>query len=280
MKSNISKIFIAVLLTISFQQTVKAGFPIGNGRWLLVPTYTKYHADGYWDNTGIFNNFANKGRYESDYFGLFGGVGIGRDVDLIFNIPYVQQRYLENGEIKESLSSVGDVSVGLSYFINHFDYYKHLSITGSLIFPAYPAIEQTYLLPGFNSSGGEIKMGLAGTNTNYLKDTYYDVEAGIRTYFNAGGPTMFFANATLGVPFNEDWKLSGTLNFVSSNSSTGFLTPTNIFINRDFSYFRGNISLGRRINRNITWFASIFRDFTGRSIGQGQGFSTYMVFKF
>ena len=280
MKSNISKIFIAVLLTISFQQTVKAGFPIGNGRWLLAPTYNKYHADGYWDNTGIYNNFANKGRYESDYFGLFGGVGIGRDVDLVFNIPYVQQRYLENGQIKESLSAVGDVSVGLSYFINHFDYYKHLSITGSLIFPAYPSIEQTYLLPGFNSTGGEIKMGLAGTNTNYLKDTYYDVEAGIRTYFNAGGPTMFFANATLGVPFNEDWKLSGTLNLLSSNSSTGFLTPTNIFINRDFSYFRGNISLGRRINRNITWWVSIFRDFTGRSIGQGQGFSTFMVFKF
>lgn len=280
MKSNISKIFIAVLFTISFQQTVKAGFPIGNGRWLLAPTYTKYHADGYWDNTGIYNNFANKGRYESDYFGLFGGVGIGRDVDLIFNIPYVQQRYLQNGQVQESLSSVGDVTVGLSYFINHFDYYKHLSITGSLIFPAYPSIEQTYLLPGFNSTGGEIKMGLAGTNTNYLKDTYYDVEAGIRTYFNAGGPTMFFANATLGVPFNEDWKISGTLNLLSSNSSTGFLTPTNIFINRDFSYFRGNISLGRRINRNITWFVSIFRDFTGRSIGQGQGFSTFMVFKF
>ncbi|MBS4042314.1 MAG: hypothetical protein KGZ59_00665 [Chitinophagaceae bacterium] len=280
MKSNILKIFATLFLSISFLQTVKAGFPVGNGRWLLSPTYTRYFADGYWDNTGIFNNFENKGRYQSDYFGLYGGIGIGRDVDLVFNIPFVQQRYLENGQIQESLQAVGDITVGLSYFLNHFDYYKHLSITGSLIFPAYPSIEQTYLLPGFNSTGGEIKMGLAGTNTNTLKDTYYDVEAGIRTYFNAGGPTMFFANATLGVPFNEDWKLSGTFNLVSSNSSTGFLTPTNIFINRDFSYLRGNISLGRRINRNITWFASIFRDFTGRSIGQGQGFSTYMVFKF
>ena len=280
MKSNILKIFVALVLSISFLQTVKAGFPVGNGRWLLSPTYTRYFADGYWDNTGVFNNFTNKGRYESDYFGLYGGVGIGRDVDLVFNVPFVLQRYMENGQVQESLSTVGDVTVGLSYFLNHFDYYKHLSITGSLIFPAYPSIEQTYLLPGFNSSGGEIKMGLAGTNTSTLKDTYYDIEAGIRTYFNAGGPTMFFANATLGVPFNEDWKLSGTFNLVSSNSSTGFLTPTNIFINRDFSYFRGNISLGRRINRNITWFASIFRDFSGRSIGQGQGFSTYMVFKF
>lgn len=280
MKSNILKIFATLFLSLSFLQTVKAGFPVGNGRWLLSPTYTRYFADGYWDNTGIFNNFENKGRYQSDYFGLYGGIGIGRDVDLVFNIPFVQQRYLENGQIQESLQAVGDITVGLSYFLNHFDYYKHLSITGSLIFPAYPSIEQTYLLPGFNSTGGEIKMGLAGTNTNTLKDTYYDVEAGIRTYFNAGGPTMFFANATLGVPFNEDWKLSGTFNLVSSNSSTGFLTPTNIFINRDFSYLRGNISLGRRINRNITWFASIFRDFTGRSIGQGQGFSTYMVFKF
>ena len=280
MKSKIFKQFLVLAFVVSFQQNVFAGFPVGNGRWLLSPTYTKYYANGYWDNTGIYNNFANNGRYESDYFGLFGAIGVGRDVDLVFNIPYVQQRYLESGVVKESLSSVGDVSVGLSYFLNHFDYFKHLSITGSLIFPMYPSIEQTYLLPGFNSTGGELKMGIAGTNTNQLKDTYYDVEAGVRTYFNAGGPTMFFANATLGVPFNDTWKLSGTLNLLSSNSSTGYLTPTNIFINRDFSYFRGNLSLGYRINRNMTLWGSIFRDFTGRSIGQGQGFSAFIVFKF
>ena len=280
MKSKILKPILALAFLVMFHKESFAGFPIGNGRWLLAPTYIKYSANGYWDNASIFSNFNNNGRYESDYFGLFGGIGIGRDVDFVFNIPYVQQRFLSNGNIQEQLSTVGDVSVGLSYFINHFDYYKHLSITGSLIFPMYPTIEQTYLMPGFNSTGAEVKLGLAGTNTNVLKDTYYDIEAGIRSYFNAGGPTQFFANATLGVPFNEEWKISGTLNLVSSNSSDNFKVPTNIFINRDFSYLRGNISIGKRINRNMTLWGSIFRDLSGRSIGQGQGFSAYIVFKF
>ena len=37
--------------------------------------------------------FANNGRYQSNYLGLYGGYGIGRDVDLVFNIPYVTQSY-------------------------------------------------------------------------------------------------------------------------------------------------------------------------------------------
>jgi len=134
MKKGIFKSLVIVSLFLMMQKDSFAGFPIGNGRWLLVPTYTHYAADGYWNNNGVFSNFANNGRYESNYLGLYGGVGVGRDLDLLFNVPYITQRYIENGSVTESLSSLGDVSVGLSYFINHFDYYKHLSITGSLIF--------------------------------------------------------------------------------------------------------------------------------------------------
>lgn len=248
-----------------------------------MPTYTRYTADGYWDKSGVASNFANGGRYQSNYLGLYGGYGIGRDLDLVFNIPYVTQSYLENGVKLEQLSAVGDVSVGLSYFLNHFDYYKHLSITGSLIFPMYDNVPNTYLLPGFGSAGAEVKMGFAGTNTQKLKDVYYDIEAGVRHYFNAGGPTVLFANATIGVPINEDWKISGTLNAVSASSNGANLVTSpayNPFINRDFSYFRGTVALGRRLDRNITLWGSVFRDFSGTSIGQGQGFSVFAVIKF
>lgn len=269
MKNRIFKTLVTLAAFVAMQQESFAGFPIGNGRWLLVPTYTRYTAQSYWDANGVTKNFDASGRYQSNYLGLFGGYGIGRDVDLVFNIPYVTQSYFENGSKIEQLSSVGDVSVGLSYFLNHYDYYKHLSITASLIFPMYDNIPNTYLLPGFGSAGAEVKLGLAGTNTQKLKDTYYDVEGGIRHYFNAGGPTMLFANATFGVPINEDWKISGTLNAVSASSNGANSTSSaayNPYINRDFSYLRGTIGLGRRLDRNITLWGSIFRDFTGTSI--------------
>jgi hypothetical protein len=281
MKNRIFKTILTVAIVLCFTQSSYAGFPIGNGRWLLVPTYTRYTADSYWNATGISTPYPNNGRFTSNYFGLFGGVGIGRDVDLLFNIPTVSQRYTENGvDIETPLQTTGDIVVGLSYFLNHYDYYKHLSITGSLIVPTYPSIEGTNLLPGYASVGFEAKIGLAGTNTKSLKDTYYDLEAGFRNYFNAGGPTQFFTNATLGVPINDgDWKISGTLNFLTSSSSLNNYSKT-LLINKDFTYLRGSMSLGKRLDRNVSLWASIFKDFTGRSIGQGQGFSIFAVIKF
>lgn len=281
MKNKLIKSLLTIGLVILMQQDSFAGFPIGNGRWLLVPTYTRYTADSYWDATGISTPYPNNGRFTSNYFGLFGGVGIGRDVDLLFNLPAVSQRFTENGVDAETpLQTTGDLTIGLSYFLNHFDYYKHLSITGSIIVPTYPAIEGTNLLPGYASVGLEAKIGLAGTNTKNLKDTYYDLEAGLRSYFNAGGPTQFFANATLGVPIDDgSWKISGTLNFLTSSSSSNNYSKT-LLINKDFTYLRGSMALGKRLDRNVSLWASIFKDFTGRSIGQGQGFSIFAVIKF
>ncbi|MFY7965593.1 MAG: hypothetical protein ACOVO1_11895 [Chitinophagaceae bacterium] len=283
MKNRILKCLLTIALFLTMQQDSFAGFPIGNGRWLLVPTYTRYTADSYWNATGSTVPYPNNGRFQSNYFGLFGGVGIGRDLDFLFNLPYVSQRFTENGvDAQSPLQTTGDMTLGLSYFLNHYDYYKHLSVTGSLIIPTYPSslATQTDLIPGYASVGLEGKIGLAGTNTKSLKDTYYDVEAGLRTFFNAGGPTQFFANATFGVPINEgDWKVSGTLNFISSSSSAAN-SPIPLLINKDFSYLRGSLALGKRLDRNLSLWGSIFRDFTGTSIGQGQGFSVFLVIKF
>jgi protein XagA len=282
MKNRIFKTLLIMLLSIGLYQQSFAGFPIGPGRWLLVPTYTNYTANSYWDANGTLKNYTNQGSFNSNYLGLYGGIGIDRDLDLLFNIPYVSNKFIENGQVVEGpLQTTGDIVIGLSYFLNHFDYYKHLALTGSIIIPTYPLIDSTTLLPGFASVGAEIKLGLAGTNTKRLKNTYYDLEAGIRSYFNAGGPTQFFTNATFGVPMGEDWKISATLNGVwSSGSSSSTAKALTQYVNKDFSYIRGSIALGRRLDRNITLWVSAFKDLTGTSIGQGQGFSIFAVIKF
>lgn len=283
MKNKLIKIIGVLAIIISMQQQCFAGFPIGNGRWLLVPTYTRYTANSYWDANGAINQFSNNGVYTSNYLGLYGGFGIGRDVDFIFNIPFVSQSYTENGiDVYTPISYTGDVTVGLCFFLNHFDYYKHLSVTTSLIVPTYPYDANQALLPGFGATGAEVKMGFCGTNTTSWPGTYYDLELGVRNYFADGGPFQFFGNATLGVPIGEEtgWTASGTLNFVTSSSSAGFKTPTNMYINRDFAYLRAQLGIGKRLNRNVTLWASIFKDIMGRSIGQGSGFSLTAVFKF
>lgn len=285
MKKNLKIVFVAAII-MSFANNCFAGYPIGQGRWLLVPTYTRYESSSYWNRNGVSVSPTNPNdNFISNYFGLYGGTGVGRDVDLVFNIPYVNNVSTTSNITDGPLNTTGDITVGLAWFLNKYDYYKFLTLTTSIIIPGYNNI-QTNLLPGFASVGAEVKLGLCGTNTTTLKNSYYDMEVGLRKYFNRGEPTQFFANATMGMPLdeNQDWKITGILNYVNSfsNSTTTSSTTTNLnpFLNRDFSYLRAQTGIGRRITRNITLWATIFKDIAGTNIGQGSGFSIYSVIKF
>lgn len=255
-----------------------AGFPIGRGKYLLVPSYNLYQAKGFWDRDGNFTNFSNNGRFTSHFFSLYGGFGISDKVDFVATLPYVIQRRQENN-FAEQNSSFGDAMVGLSYLLNSFDYYKFLTFTGSLIVPLYGNNINKLPFTGFQQVGAEAKFGLSGTNRERLRNTYYDVAAGVRQYFSAEGPTQLFLDAIFGVPL-DDWnKLTFSMNGVSSTSSSNVFNPNNLFLNRQFSYFRLGMGYGRKIDQNYQVFVNIFSDITGRNTGRGSGGSISLVAK-
>ncbi|MDE3235077.1 MAG: hypothetical protein KGO81_03905 [Bacteroidota bacterium] len=274
-------LFVLVLSCCSF--LAKAGFPVGKGHWLLSPTYNYYSASGYWNAQRTYTAYTNNGRFSSNYFGLYGKYGINRNWELVFNVPFAIQTYSETNYLSQT-SSMGDATVGLSYYTNMNDYTKHFSITGSLILPLYQNINfaptgsnVTTPIIGFQSVGGELKLGFAGNAQNTSRSVYYDLEAGVREYFSTLGPTQTFFNATLGVPLDDDWKLFGTLNGVSSNSTA---TTAIDNINRDFGYFRMTAGAGLRVSKTSQLYASVFQDVSGRNIGRGHGFSLFAVIKF
>jgi len=68
------KLLVAISLFIVVQSF--AGFPIGRGKYLLVPSYNLYQAKGYWDKDGNYTAFSNNGKFSSHYFSIYGGFGI------------------------------------------------------------------------------------------------------------------------------------------------------------------------------------------------------------
>ena len=112
MKKLLSLIVIAFIANTAY-----AGFPIGRGKYLLVPSYNLYTTKGYWDASGTYIPFSNGGRFASHYFGIYGGIGIGERLDFVGNISYIMQRKLETN-LAQSNSSFGDASFGLSYLLN------------------------------------------------------------------------------------------------------------------------------------------------------------------
>jgi protein XagA len=270
------KLLVAIALFIAVQSF--GGFPIGRGKYLLVPSYNLYQAKGYWDKDRNYTAFSNNGKFSSHYFSIYGGFGISDKVDFVANLPYVIQRRQESNFVEQN-SSFGDATVGLSYLLNSFDYYKFLTVTGSLIIPLYSNNSGKLPYTGFQQVGAEVKLGFSGTNRERLRNTYYDVTAGLRQFFSSEGPTQLFLDALFGVPLDDLNKLTFSINAVNSTSSSNVFNPNNLFLNRQFSYFRLSTGYGRKIDQNYQIFFTIFSDITGKNTGKGGGGSISLVAK-
>ena len=180
------------------------------------------------------------------------------------------------------MSGLGDATIGLSKFLNDFDDDRHVSITGSLIIPLYTNQGSPYPNIGYQSFGGELKLGFSGNGRGGFRNPYYDIDFGVRQYFNGDGPTQLFANITGGVPIDDYWKLSGTLSGVNSISNATTTTTSNVFYNynKSFSYVRLAANIGRTINENTSIWGGIYTDVLGASVGKGSGLSLSAVIKF
>lgn len=269
---------LTLVLFALISSAVYAGFPIGRGKYLIVPSYNLYTAKGYWNESGSYTDYTNSGRFASHYFGLYGGVGLTEKLDFVGNVNYTIQRKMETN-FTEQNASLGDATIGLQYLMNSFDYYKFLTVTGSLIVPLYQNNPAKLPYTGFQQVGGEVKMAFSGTNRERLKNTYYDVNFGVRQYFSAEGPTQVFLDALFGVPLDEMNKLTFSLGGVQSNSSTAIFNSNNLSANRSFSYFRLTTGYGRKIDQNYQLFITIFTDVTGKNTGKGGGGSISIVAK-
>ncbi len=270
------KKLVALILVVLLVNVAKAGFPIGRGKYLIVPSYNLYMAKGYWDANGNYFAYSNNGRFASHYFGLYGGIGIGEKLDFVGNISYVMQRKLETGSTQTN-SSLGDASFGLSYLLNTFDYSKFLTVTGSLIVPLYSNDVNKTPYTGFQQVGGEVKFTYSGSNGERYSNTYFDINLGVRQYFSPEGPTQVFGDALLGIPLDEDNKLTFQLAGTKSTSTQTLFNPNNLFLNRQFNYFRLTAGYGRRISQNHQIFFTLFTDVSGRNTGKGGGGAISLV---
>jgi protein XagA len=268
--------FIVIIL---FYNTAFAGFPIGKGRGMLVPSYNFYSARGYWDRSRNYVEFPNNGRFTSHYFSVFGGFGISRKLDFVFNVPLVGQVRTENNLIKSNWG-LGDVSLGLSYFFTEMDAQNHISLTGSLIVPLYQNGTEPFI--GFQKFGSEVKLGFSGSANRWTRNPYYDAELGFRQFFDRHGPTQIFFNITGGVPVSEKVKISGTIGGFNSQSSdpNQLFNANNLFANKQFDFLRATAAVGYSITANTAIWANIFTDITGSNIGRGSGFALFAVIKF
>ena len=275
------RIALLLVATVVFVQSSWAGFPIGYGRWMLTPGYNFYLAKGYWDKNSNYNAYSN-GSFMSHYIGLSGGYGLSRRWDFLFTLPFEVQidNNTSNTNNTYIAAGLGDAKVGLSYFFTDFDALNHVSLTGSLFIPLYANKAKPYPILGYQSVGGELKLGFSGSATGGFRNPYYDIEVGLRQYFDSDGPTQLFATVTGGVPLDDYWKISGTLSGINSLSTTTNSAQTDYNFTKNFDYVRAAFNVGRVINENTSIWGGLYADMWGTNIARGSGVSLSAVFKF
>lgn len=272
------KLGLLVVILALFSQYAFAGFPIGKGRFKVIPNYTLYRADGYWDNAGVYKAYVNNGRFTSNYLAVNIGAGLSKDLDFIATVPFVVQTQTSNGKIN-SVANLGDISLGLAYYFSHFNNDNgNLYLSGSLIIPGYQNVDTPFI--GFGTFGMEAKVGVSGTTEKYNRNPYYDIEAGFRQFFDVYGPSQVFINISAGIPVSEQVKLNGSFNTLNSISTLVGFDPVNLTANKNFSYIRASAGVAFVASDKIEIGFSLFKDLAGKNIGKGSGISLFGVIKF
>jgi len=266
-----------IIVSVFFSKLLIAGFPIGRGKYLVAPSYNYYNAPSYWNNDGERTEYKNKGIFDTHYFGVYTGIGINEKLDFVGNINYLLRRRKEADTTMQN-GNFGDASFGFQYNLDSYDYYRYLSITGSVIIPLYQNNPKIIPYTGYQQVGAELKLSLSGNNqSEYFNSAYYDINAGIRQFFSTEGSTQLFFDALIGIPFDKNNHLTMSFSTMKSNSNQTKFDYNNLSAIRTLSYFRLNAGYGRKIDQNNQLFLNIFNDINGKNTGKSGGVSVTLV---
>jgi hypothetical protein len=267
------KLLFSFLLSVCLVQVCYADWPVKKKRWIMIPTYSYYHSNKYFDKQGKINPLSNGDHYVSHYFGLFTSYGLSDRLDLLVNIPIVNQR-LTSSSVLSTKTGIGDMSIGLAYHFPSEDFKKYLTLKGALIIPAYHNFYSPYL--GYAEKG--IQLGLTYSITPN-KQTYLTAEANYTRYLDqVNGPTQYYFAGTCGYSINPFEKLVFSVSHQLSKSSDNSFNP-NLAVNKDFMLGKLSVSYGRRISRTVTPYAQFLFTPYGSNTGSSFSISLYAIIK-
>lgn len=252
----------AVLLSYS---SFAGGFPVRQGRLILSPSVSYFFANKEWDSVGVKKSFPNNGKFQSIEFSLAAEYGISRRWAAVALVPYVINTFQQTG-FKSTTTGFTDAETGLKYYLANINYQYYFSLQGTAITPMY-----TNKNLGYGAEGAEFKVAFAGSGEMGSKNFYFNVEDGIRRYFDASGPLQDRYTATFGLTLDRNFKnqLSVAFGGFYTYSSYKYFNLTNPSATKNFTFNQVSLSYGHSFNHDISIFLTAGQFITGRNTGDG-----------
>lgn len=278
LKTFTKTLSVTLILFLAAQSPSYAdgGFPVRPGRLLISPSVSYFFANSQWDSTGVKKRFPDNGKFSSVGITLYSEYGISRRFAVVASLPYVINKYTQDGTPATTSSGLADLETGLRYYLANIDFVYYFSIQGTAITPLYtnnPSL-------GYGEEGAELKLAFSGTGHLGELSTYFNVSDGARQYFGTNGPWQNRYNGTFGLTLDEDFMnqvsvgVSG-INSFSDDKKFSVIPETDKY----FSFLQASLSYGHSFTREISLFASAGQFLTGRNTGVGTTFSLAFIYR-
>lgn len=274
--------FLLILFALTITASrVKAGWPIGKYRNIIVPGLGYYYATDNFDKDGHKVKAEPGNYFRSLSFNLYAGYGISRRTDFLVSLPVVYQTSMYTNSFGSGNSKgygAGDVQAGLSYNLVNMGYEKFLSVVVSGIAPLYNKSSTTGNI-GYGEFGTDVKFTFSGNiPKRIIGGTYFNVEVGGRRYFGSDGPYQFSAYGLLGFSLSKRNQVTVDAVYMRSISSNKQFS-TNVTNIKDFELVKPSVNFGHTFTRRFSLFVGGFYTVYGRNTAVGYGGSISTILK-
>jgi hypothetical protein len=269
--------FLFTTLLSSSQQAYAGGRPVGKKRLFIIANASYFFNDKFWDQNGDVQPYADNGKYSTFSLSVSAEYGFSRRVSLLATLPY-SDSFFNNSLSSFNSNSLGDASVGVSYYIANIAYRTYFSVQANLLFPVYRnTASQNH---GYGYVGANTQFIASGDFKAFEKPFAFSLVLGASQYYGDLAPLQLNFAGTLGFSISKNNQLSITGTQASSFSPSKAFDPTSPVPAKDFTYTEVTATLSHNISRNKSIFFSGTRFLIGKNTGIGNTISVGYAYKF
>ncbi len=272
----IAGLLFAVLL-FSNVHVSAGGRPVGYKRLFIIASTSYYFNDQFWDEDGNAQSYADNGKYSTLSLSLSAEYGLTRRMALSVSLPY-SASFFNSATGSTTNASLGDASVGASYYLANIAYRTFFSVQGNLIFPVY--VNSATQNHGYGNVGANIQFLAAGDFKINDKAFSFSGTLGASQYFGSLAPLQLSFSGSLGFSISRKDQISLSETTASSYSPAKAFDPTSPVPAKDFTYSEITVTVAHNISRRKSIFVSGTRFIVGKNTGIGNTISIGYAYKF
>lgn len=268
---RLNLIFLFIIVA-NLSHAQHSGWLVPKDHVRLITYYGRYNSDSFRDADGRKSDFADDGKFSSDYFKISGEYGLSDYINLYAFLPFIYNSKTSTVENNYQFA-LGDAELGMNANLKEWER-TYLMGSLNLGIPLYSKNTIPSIGLGEYSAGASLQY--CGSIDNAYK-FFFSIQQGVRLYFDG---TVWWNNfASLGYNLTKRHTFIGEISGTKSFGNGTFDASPNA--NRtDFFYEKIGLGYYFRATDHIQIGGTIWRDIINRDSSVGKGFSAIAIFTF